>query len=118
MKRIVWALALWLLLALPSAATTSLMFSAEDYSVDLEIGHVDKAVVASVKFYGPQAQQGILLPYKDWKVEVFDTKRKVLLLRHRGGHSAAPAFVLSVQGNRTVLTIGKRRMHSSANWEM
>jgi hypothetical protein len=105
-----------LLLSAVAHATSSLSFEGGGYWLDLEIGHTDQPVIASVSFHAPGDQQGVVLR-TGLGVETFDTKRKELLLVYEGSDSVPP-FTLSVHGEKATLETGSERVSSTFNWEM
>ena len=107
---------LWLALAGPVMATSSLSFEGGGYWIDLEIGADHRAAVASVRFHPPGDTKGVVLPRSDWQVETFDSERQLLVLQHKGDHSGVAPFKLSVQQHDAVLTIAGREIHSSFSW--
>lgn len=101
-------------------ATSSLGFAAEGYSVDLEIGYVDRYVIASVGFSEPghPAYRGV--PRHRVRVVEFDPEQKRLVLRYTASDEApgVPSFELVMIQSQATLVVDGRRIVSVANWEM
>ncbi|MGH8028283.1 MAG: hypothetical protein ACREO0_16325 [Pseudoxanthomonas sp.] len=106
----------------PARATGSLSFEGGGYWLEMEIGHTEAPVIASIRFHRPDDPNGIILPRKQVVVETFDTKRRVLVLRFAGsgdaGAGAAEPFTLSVNGERATLQVGAREISSQFDWSM
>jgi len=101
-------------------ASDSLYFSGGGYWVDLEIGQTEVPVVASVRFHRPGDPKGVVLSHKHVIVEVFDTRRQMLVLRFVGsdGADAVEPFTLSANREQAVLQIGAQRVVSKFSWDM
>jgi hypothetical protein len=106
--------------AFPARATGSLSYEGGGYFIDMAIGLTEVPVVASVKFYRPDDQDGILLPSTQVVIEEFDVKRQTLVLRFVGSsrHDAIEPFTLTVIRQRAVLQIGAKRIASKFSWSM
>ena len=99
-------------------ATSSLSFEGGGYWLDLEIGHTDRPVVASVKFHRPGDSKGVVLR-GNFSVDSFDTDRKELTLIYKGGNPQVEPFTLSVRGDTATLRIsGAEEIVSAFDWFM
>ena len=97
-------------------ATSSLSFEGSGYWIDMEIGADRDPVIASIRFHKPNDPRGVVLPSTEWHVETLDTRRQVLVLRHKTGSSGIAPFTLSVQRQHAVLAIGGRKIESVFRW--
>ncbi len=120
MKRTIWQVifvtVMVFLFSAPAHATSSLFFGGGGYQVDLEIGHTDHPVIASVNFHAPGDPHGVLLR-TGFEVTIFDTNERELLLHYKGD-KRLPPFTLSVHGDEATLESGSERVSSTFNWEM
>ncbi len=106
-----------LLVAVVASATTTLSFYGQGYWLSMEIGHDVRPEVASISFHAPGDKQGVVLR-GNYEVEVFDTRREVLVLTYKGGDPRVEPFTLVVRGNKAALTIGNQRIESQFSWFM
>lgn len=100
-----------------ASATSSLSFSAQGYWVDMEIGRLERPVVASLHSHAPGDRDGVSLR-GNFTVEVFDVDRKRLTIRYAGGDPRVRPFTLMVTGDNAVLSIGDERITTSFDWFM
>lgn len=98
-------------------ATSSLSFDGGGYNLELEIGDADRPVVASVTFHKPGDAQGVVLR-GNFRVKVFDTRRKELVLVYVGGDERVEPFTLTVHGNRATLDVARTRIRAAFRWSM
>jgi len=120
MKNVVRSTALATALLLIAAivhATSSLWFEGGGYWLDMEIGHTDRPLVASVNFYAPGNSQGVVLR-DNFNVARFDTDRKDLVIEYAGDDPRVPPFTLVVHGEKAILRIGNARIESAFDWFM
>jgi hypothetical protein len=119
-RALIFSSLILLCIAAPAQATGSLSFEGGGYFVDLTIGLTEVPVVASVRFYQPGDQRGVLLPSEQVLVQTFDVKRQALVLRFTGsiGTDAIKPFTLTVVKRRAILQINARRIVSKFNWSM
>lgn len=101
-------------------ATSSLLFDADGYSVNLEIGYDKRPVIGSVVIRQPGDKDDRLVPRQRVRVEEFDTQRKRLKLHYTATDEAPgiPSFTLVMTETEAVLTLEGRRIVSKANWHM
>lgn len=99
----------------PAAATSTLSFEGGGFWIDFEVGDDAASTIAAVRFH--ENARGIVLPPGDWRLEAFDPRREVLVLRHRGGHSSVKPFVLSVHHRDALLAIDGRTINAPFSWE-
>ena len=98
-------------------ATSSLSFQGGGYWLDMEIGHADRPVVASIDFHAPGDSQGVVLR-DNYKVASFDTGRKYLSIEYSGSDPRVQPFTLIVHGEKAILRIGRTRIESRFDWFM
>lgn len=98
-------------------ATSSLSFEGRGYWLNLEIGHIDQPVVASVTFHKPGDAQGVVLR-DNFIVEVFDTRHKKMIIVYKGDDPRVKPFALIVRGERATLEIAGARINSDFSWFM
>lgn len=98
-------------------ATTSLWFEGGGYWLDMEIGHTDRPVVASITFHAPWDSRGVVLR-DNFKVASFDTDRKDLIIEYTGVDPRVGPFTLVVHGDEAILRIGHVRIESGFDWFM
>lgn len=101
----------------PVSSTTTLSFVGEGYWLSMEIGHDQRPEVASVSFHSPGDKQGVVLR-GNYKVEVFDTEREVLVLTYKGADARVKPFTLTVRGTKATLRIERRTIESEFSWFM
>jgi hypothetical protein len=106
-----------LLISLAAYATSSLWFEGGGYWLDMEIGHTDRPVIASVNFHAPGDSQGVVLR-DNFKVASFDTGRKDLIIEYTGSDPRVQPFTLTVHGEKAILRIGHTRIESGFDWSM
>lgn len=106
-----------LLAASVATATSSLSFHGDGYRLSLEIGHDERAEVASVTFHAPGDAEGVVLR-GNFDAEEFDTRRQVLVLRYAGGDPRVEPFTLVVRGDQATLQVGRERIESEFSWFM
>lgn len=106
-----------LLVAVVAHATSSLSFDGGGYRLDMEIGHTDHPVVASVTFHAPGDPQGVVLR-GNFRVASFDTARKELIIEYKGNDPRVEPFTLVVHGEKAILRIGRARFESAFSWLM
>lgn len=111
-------LAMALVLAMAIAqATTSLWFEGGGYWLDMEIGHADRPVVASITFHAPGDSRGVVLR-DSYEVERFDVDLRKLDIEYKGSDPCVKPFTLVVRGEHAVLRTGGVRIESGFSWFM
>ena len=98
-------------------ATSSLSFEGRGYWLNLEIGHTDQPVVASVTFHKPGDAKGVVLR-ENFVVKIFDTRRKRMIIVYKGGDPRVEPFTLVVRGERATLEMAGVRINSGFSWFM
>lgn len=98
-------------------ATSSLSFEGRGYWLNLEIGHTDQPVVASVAFHKPGDAKGVVLR-DNFVVKSFDTRRKRMIIVYEGGDPRVEPFTLVVHGERATLEMAGARINSDFSWFM
>ena len=90
-----------------AGATSNLSFEGQGHLLDLVVGDSSGPVIASLSMATPGHAQRVELPARHLRTEVFDTQRRVLLLRFDNpGDPALPAsFSLMVRGDAGVLVL-------------
>ncbi len=99
-----------------ASSTTTLSFDGGGYWLSMEIGHGQRPGIASVRFHSPGDAKGVVLR-GNYKVEVFDTQREVLVLRYEGGDVRVKPFTLTVRGKKALRT-ERRTIDSEFSWFM
>jgi hypothetical protein len=101
-------------------ATSAVSFEAEGYLLDIVVGNDSRPVVAGLKFAVPGAMQGVEVPLRHLRVDAFDEKQKILLLRFT--NPADPAlpkdFSLAVRNDVGVLSIDGKSISGRFSWGM
>jgi hypothetical protein len=101
-------------------ATSAVSFEAEGYLLDIVVGNDSRPVVAGLKFAVPGAMRGVEVPLRHLRVDVFDEKQKILLLRFT--NPADPAlpkdFSLAVRNDVGVLSIEGKSISGRFSWGM
>ncbi|MDX1556524.1 MAG: hypothetical protein R3212_10900 [Xanthomonadales bacterium] len=112
------AFLLCFLMSSTAAATTSLFFTGDGYSIYMEIGHDEKPGVASLSVRTPDTAQRIVLR-RNFEVLEFDVPRRRLLIRFVKQEPGQPdSFTLDVEGERAKLTTGGKEIISDFSWFM
>lgn len=101
-------------------ATSAVSFEAEGYLLDIVVGNDSRPVVAGLKFAAPGAMRGVEVPLRHLRVDVFDEKQKILLLRFTNpGDPALPRdFSLAVRNDVGVLKINDKSISGRFSWGM
>jgi hypothetical protein len=102
-------------------ATSSVSFEAQGYLVDIVVGYDKQPTVAGLSLATPASAVGIGIPMQYLKIEMFDPKQKVLLLRFTNpGDSKLPKnFTLTVKNDAGVLTFDDAKpMAGRFSWGM
>jgi len=110
-------LAAFLAICTTGHATTSLSFEGRGYWLNLEIGHTDQPVVASVTFHKPGDAKGVVLR-GNFLVKIFDTRRKRMIIVYKGSDPRVEPFTLIVRGERAALEMAGARINSGFSWFM
>lgn len=86
-------------------ATSSLSFEASGHVLDFEIGDTDRPVVAGVMVSKPGGKQPVMLRPPSLSVEVFDPKKKNLVVRFKnpGDPALPPGFSFTAHRQTGVL---------------
>jgi hypothetical protein len=103
---------------LGAQATSAVSFEAEGYLLDIVVGNDSRPVVAGLKFAGPGGVRGVEIPLRHLKIDAFDEKQKILLLRFTNpGDAALPKdFSLTVENVVGVLKIEGRSISGRFSW--
>jgi hypothetical protein len=109
-----------LAVATSAQATSSLSFEAEGYLLDIVVGDASGPVVSSLGIARPGSRTITSLPMHQVRVEVFDTRQRVLLLRFEnpGNETLPESFLLTVKDGVGTLGIGGRALIGSFSWGM
>lgn len=101
-------------------ATSSLSFESQGYLLDIVVGDASKPIISSLSLAEPGSRQITILPMQQVKVEIFDAKQKVLLLRFKNpGDTTLPeSFLLTVKDDAGTLRIGEKSLVGSFSWGM
>lgn len=101
-------------------ATSSVAFEAQGYLLDFVVGSDSRPTVASLNFAMPGSVRGIDIPMRHLRIEAFDTKQKVLLLRFTNpGDSKLPKdFSLTVRSDAGVLQFEGKSIAGHFSWGM
>lgn len=101
-------------------ATSAVSFEAEGYVVDIVVGNGSRPAVAGLSFAAPDSVRGIEIPLCHLKIDAFDTKQKILLLRFTNpGDPALPKdFSLAVRNEGGVLKIDGKSVSGRFSWGM
>jgi len=99
-------------------ATSALSFEAEGYVVDIVVGNDSQPAVAGLSFAAPDSVRGIEISLRHLKIDVFDTKQKILLLRFMNpGDPALPKdFSLAVKNDVGILKIDGKSVSGRFLW--
>ena len=118
MKSFLIAATLILLASAKLQATEALMFYGGDYTLYILIGQSDKANVAQVKVMVPGGKDWLFVPHEQLKIERFDDKAQVLVMRfiNKNDPEAPPSFSFSAKKKKAVLTIKGKTFKSSFDW--
>lgn len=98
-------------------ATSSLSFEGQGYWLDLEIGHTDQPVVASITFHKPGDSKGVVLR-DNFLVKFFDVRSKRLALTYKGSDPRIEPFTLIIRGERATLEMAGNHIKSDFSWLM
>jgi hypothetical protein len=101
-------------------ATTAVSFEAEGYLLDIVIGNDGRPAVAGLSFAAPGSVRSIEIPLRHLKIDTFDAKQKILLLRFTNpGNPALPKdFSLAVKNDVGVLKIEGKSISGRFSWGM
>jgi len=118
MRSLLLAATLFLVVSAKVQATEALMFYGGDYTLYILIGQADKANVAQVKVMVPGAKDWLHVPHEQLKIERFDDKAQVLIMRftNKNNPEAPPSFSFSAKKKKAVLTIKGKTFRSSFDW--
>lgn len=99
-------------------ATSAVSFEAEGYVLDFVIGSDNRPVMAGLKVAVPGAMQGVEVPLRYLRVDAFDEKQKILLLRFTNpGDPALPKdFSLAVKNDVGMLKIDGKSISGRFSW--
>lgn len=120
MRSLIAATAIAISASTSAHATSSLSFESQGYLLDIVVGDASKPIISSMSLAKPGSRQIAILPMQQVKVEIFDTKQKVLLLRFKNpGDTALPeSFLLTVKDDAGTLRIGEKSLVGSFSWGM
>lgn len=101
-------------------ATSAVSFEAEGYLLDIVVGNDSRPAVAGLSFVAPGSARGVDIPLHRLKVDAFDEKQKILLLRFTNpGDATLPKdFSLAVKNDVGVLKIEGRSISGRFSWGM
>jgi hypothetical protein len=100
-------------------ATEALMFYGGDYTLYILIGETDKGgSIADVRVTLPGAKDYLHVPREQLKIEKFDDKKQVLIMRftNKNDPQAPPSFTFSAKKKKGVLTIDGKTYRSDFDW--
>ena len=118
MKPILLAVILCFLASAKVQATEALIFDGGGYNLYILVGFGEKPVIADVRFTAPGAKEYVHVPTELLKIEKFDMKKEILLMRFpkQSDPALPPPFSLSVKKNNAVLSIKGKTIKSSFDW--
>jgi hypothetical protein len=101
-------------------ATEALLFDGGGYNIQILIGYEDHPVIAQVLFTPPGATNWISLPRSLLRIEKFDMKKRILVMRfsNQNNPDLLRSFSLSIKKNDAVLSISGKQIKSSFDWTM
>ena len=101
-------------------ATGAVSFEGQGYVLDVVVGDSNRPVVAGLSIATPGSARDVVLPLQHLRIDAFDTKRKILLLRFTNpGDAKLPGdFSLAVRGDAGVLRIGGKSIAGRFAWGM
>lgn len=101
-------------------ATSAVSFEAGGYVLDITVGDDSRPALAGLSFAAPGSVRSIEIPLRHLKIDTFDAKQKILLLRFT--NPADPAwpkdFSLTVRNDVGVLKIEGRSISGRFSWGM
>ena len=115
--RSLWVVAAFALFCGAAQATSSLSFNGGGYFLNMEIGHVERPVIASITVHRPGDSKGVVLR-GNFVAEIFDTTAKQMRVTYKGGDPRVPPFTLVVEGEAATLTIDGKNIRSAFSWFM
>ena len=120
LKSILLAAALLLVGSANLQATEALIFDGGGYNIHILVGLLDNPVVAEVRFTSPGAKEWISIPRDLVKVEKFDFKKRVLVMRfsNQNKPDLPASFSLTVKKENAVLATKSKKIKSTFNWEI
>lgn len=101
-------------------ATGAVSFEAEGYVLDITVGDDSRPAVAGLSFAAPGSVRSIEIPLRHLKIDTFDAKQKILLLRFTNpGNPALPKdFSLAVKNDVGVLKSEGKSISGRFAWGM
>lgn len=103
-----------------ACATTAISFEAEGYILDIVVGDDSRPAVAGLSFSAPGSVQSVDVPLRHLKIDAFDAKQKILLLRFT--NPADPKlpkdFSLVVRNDVGVLKTEGKSISGRFSWGM
>jgi hypothetical protein len=101
-------------------ATSSLSFEAEGYLLDMVVGDDSRPIVSGLNIAMPGSQQATSIPMRLVKIEIFDTRQKILLLgfQNPGDATLPEGFRLTVKNDAGTLRIGGKSLRGNFSWGM
>ena len=120
MRPFLFAVALFLVAVAKVHATEALIFEGGGYNIQTLVGSTEKPVVGSVRFTPPGASEWVILPRRLLRVEKFDMKKRILIMRFSGPNNPnlPGSFSLSVKKDDAVLVIGGKKIKGTFNWDI
>lgn len=99
-------------------ATSAVSFEAEGYLLDIVVGNDSRPAVAGLNFAAPGGVPGVNIPLRLLKIDAFDTKQRILLLRFANpGDPALPKeFSLAVKNDVGILKIDGKSVSGRFSW--
>ena len=99
-------------------ATANVSFEGQGYILDIVVGDSSGPIAAGLSFAAPGSARPIELPTRHLRTDVFDTTRRVLLLRFTNpGDATLPKdFSLMVRGDAGVLHIDGKAIAGQFSW--
>jgi hypothetical protein len=102
-----------------AVATSSLSFEASGHVLDFEIGDTDRPVVAGVMVSMPGREQPVMLRPPLLSVEIFDPKKRILIVRFKnpGDPALPPGFSFAAHRRTGVLRTEGASFKGAFRWE-
>jgi hypothetical protein len=101
-------------------ATSAVSFEAEGYILDIAVGDDSLPAVAGLSFAGPGSVRSVEIPLRYLRIDAFDAKQKILLIRftNPGDPTLPKDFSLAVRNDVGVLKIEGRSISDRFAWGM
>lgn len=120
MRPLIAAAAMTIMASTSVQATSSISFEGQGYLLDIVVGDASQPIISSLSITKPGGKQSFSLPMQRVRVEIFDTKQRVLLLRfsNPGDGTLPESFLLTVKNDVGTLRIGGKPLVGSFTWGM